>query len=307
MIRWIFRLGLLAGLALALRRLRAFLESLAGPTPTDALVAGGRFIEVDGVRLHFEEHGSGPPVVFIHGLLGSAGGWSDLVARLEPHFTCFAVDLPGSGLSDKPADRDYGPAAQARAVAAFAGAVGGGPAWLVSTSAGARVALSALADRPDFFAGMAALAPALEPGPPGISDDWALRIARLTAAALRSRRLVRLALRAAAGPGMQIDQDLLDAFMIPARTAGFAAAFASSLTAGGRTRREDIAPGRDKPVLVIRGLDDRLAPAADAEWLRRQSGAHLHLLPGCGHFPANERPNEVARLFRDFVASHPSA
>ncbi len=305
--RWIIRLGLLAGLAWAFRRLSALLNASSEPTATDALVAGGRFVEADGVRLHFEERGSGPPVIFIHGLLGSAGVWADLTARLEPHFTSFAVDLPGSGLSDKPADRNYAPAAQARAVTAFATQIGAESAWLVATSASARVALAAMAQRPDLFAGAALLAPVLKAGPPGISEDWALRIANLTTTALRSRRLVGVALRAAAGPGRQVDQTLLDAFMIPARTAGSANALAASLTAGNLTDSDDFSPPPGKPLLIVRGLDDRLAPAIVAERLRMQTGGDLNLLPGCGHFPANERPDEVARLFRDFVARHPSS
>ena len=55
-------------------------------------------------------------------------------------------------------------------------------------------------------------------------------------------------------------------------------------------------------MLIIRGLNDRIAPASVAEQLRMATGADLHLLPGCGHWPANEFPDEVARLFRDFAA-----
>ncbi len=300
--RWMLRLGLLAGLAWGVRRLGSLLSTPPEPTTTDALVAGGRFVEADGIRLHFEERGSGPPVIFIHGLLGSADVWAGLAARLDPHFTTFALDLPGAGLSDKPAVRDYGTTAQARAVTAFAENECDGPAWLVATSAGARVALSAMSRRPDLFAGAALLAPVLEASPRGISEDWALCIANLTTAALRSRRLVGVALRTAAGPGMQVDRTLLDAFMIPARTEGFAAALAASLTTGNHLDREELPAPVGKPGLIIRGLNDRIAPAAVAEQLRMETGAELHLLPGCGHFPQSERSDEVARLFRDFVA-----
>jgi hypothetical protein len=57
----------------------------------------GSFIEVDGVRLHYFEKGSGPPVVFLHGE-GSmiedftASGVIDQVAN---HHRVIAIERPG--------------------------------------------------------------------------------------------------------------------------------------------------------------------------------------------------------------------
>ena len=64
-----------------------------------------KFAEVDGVRLHYVDEGSGPPILMVHG----QPTWSYLYRKMIPPlanagYRCVAPDLMGFGLSDKPAD-----------------------------------------------------------------------------------------------------------------------------------------------------------------------------------------------------------
>ena len=305
MIRWTVYVSLVAAAGLVVRRVLNFLAADRHPIATDALLAGGEFIEIDGLRLHYEKSGDGPPAVLVHGLLGAAASWNTLTPLLADIATTYALDLPGSGLSDKPADRTYAPDEHAGILIKFVETVVGRPVRLVTTSAGAQVALAAIAGRSDLFTGLATLAPVLEFPARSLTIRDARRLATLTAHALRSRRLVRLALNLATGPDARITDRQIATFMTPSRTAGYRDALAISLVARTSSRREQFSRSLGLPVLIIRGLDDRLAPAADAEWLRLQSGGPLHLLPGCGHLPESERPKEIARLLRDFLAGDP--
>ena len=63
------------------------------------------YAEIEGVRLHYVDEGSGPPIVMFHGNTM----WSYLYRKMIPPlvaagYRCVAPDLMGSGLSDKPAD-----------------------------------------------------------------------------------------------------------------------------------------------------------------------------------------------------------
>ena len=61
------------------------------------------------LRLHAERRGSGPPLVLVHGGVGSWKHWVRNVGPLSEHFTVYAFDLPGFGRSpsiDRTADRD---------------------------------------------------------------------------------------------------------------------------------------------------------------------------------------------------------
>lgn len=60
----------------------------------------------DGVRIHYEVEGEGPPLVLQHGLLSSLESWRrrGYVERFAPKYQCILVDSRGHGESDKPDD-----------------------------------------------------------------------------------------------------------------------------------------------------------------------------------------------------------
>src|SRR5689334_10030798 len=76
----------------------------------------GRFVEVDGVRLHYLEQGTGTPVVLIHGNVVTAEDWilsgvfDQIAARGH---RVIAFDRPGYGYSDRPRNVAWTAAAQA--------------------------------------------------------------------------------------------------------------------------------------------------------------------------------------------------
>lgn len=53
-------------------------------------------------HLHVERTGSGPAIIFTHGVGGSAETWDEQVAHLSRRFTVLRWDLLGHGRSDKP-------------------------------------------------------------------------------------------------------------------------------------------------------------------------------------------------------------
>jgi pimeloyl-ACP methyl ester carboxylesterase len=78
----------------------------------------GKFVDVDGVRLHYLERGAGPDLVLLHGngLFANDFELSGLLDRLARHYHVIAFDRPGFGYSDRPAGTSWTPEAQARLV-----------------------------------------------------------------------------------------------------------------------------------------------------------------------------------------------
>lgn len=76
----------------------------------------GKFIDVDGVRLHYTEHGDGPPVVMLHGngVYSADLETSGLVARVAENHRVIVFDRPGYGYSERPRTTIWTPQAQAR-------------------------------------------------------------------------------------------------------------------------------------------------------------------------------------------------
>jgi pimeloyl-ACP methyl ester carboxylesterase len=76
----------------------------------------GRFITIDGVRLHYLEEGQGPPLILLHGLGSMMDDLvlSGLVREAAKRYRVIAFDRPGYGHSERPGFWRFGPAAQAR-------------------------------------------------------------------------------------------------------------------------------------------------------------------------------------------------
>ncbi len=64
----------------------------------------GRFVDVDGVRVHYDVHGHGPPVVLLHGNGTLVQDWaiSGLLPKLAQHHRVISIDRPGYGYTERP-------------------------------------------------------------------------------------------------------------------------------------------------------------------------------------------------------------
>ena len=60
------------------------------------------YIVRDGVRVYFEDHGSGPGVLLSHGFCWSSAMWRDQVEALSGNYRVMTWDIRGHGRSDYP-------------------------------------------------------------------------------------------------------------------------------------------------------------------------------------------------------------
>lgn len=67
----------------------------------------GKHLDLDGLRYHYLDEGSGEPIVMVHGNPSWSYLYRNLVAELAPSYRCIVPDHIGCGRSDKPSDRDY--------------------------------------------------------------------------------------------------------------------------------------------------------------------------------------------------------
>ncbi|MCS0608045.1 alpha/beta hydrolase [Massilia solisilvae] len=119
----------------------------------------GKFIEVDGVRLHYTERGQGPVLVLLHGNMVSSDDYdhSGLVGRAAERYRVIAFDRPGYGYSERPRSTVWTPQAQARLIHHALQEMGVDSALVVGHSWGTLVALSMALDVPDFVRGLVLL------------------------------------------------------------------------------------------------------------------------------------------------------
>jgi len=104
--------------------------------------------EVDGLTINYDVQGEGEPLLLIPYLSADHACYAFQLPAYTEHFSCIAVDLPGSGESDKPAG-PYATDAYADQLAGFLGAIGIEHAHVAGVSLGASVAMHLAARHPD--------------------------------------------------------------------------------------------------------------------------------------------------------------
>ena len=119
----------------------------------------GKFVTVDGVRLHYIERGEGSPVVLLHGNMVTAedfetSGVLDLVAKQH---RVIAFDRPGFGYSDRPHGSAWSAGRQAELLRDAFAVLGINRPIVVGHSWGAAVALALGLDYPDAVKGLVLL------------------------------------------------------------------------------------------------------------------------------------------------------
>ena len=109
---WMWQMLLFVAVILALL---AILNYAAARTAEWQNPPKGSFIEVDGVRLHYSDRGTGRPIVLIHGNLvtGDDYNTSGVAERLLGTCRVILFDRPGYGYSGRPRWRPWGPVGQA--------------------------------------------------------------------------------------------------------------------------------------------------------------------------------------------------
>ena len=121
--------------------------------------APGRFVTIDGHRIHYFDRGQGRPIVFIHGLGGTQFHFLPLLAALERDFRLVALDRPGSGYSTRVGLTPASPKQHAAFIARFIDELGLERPLLVGHSLGGAIALAVALDHPDKISGLALIAP----------------------------------------------------------------------------------------------------------------------------------------------------
>ncbi len=285
--------GLVAFNALLARRA----EALVPPV--------GRFVLVDGVRLHYVDEGTGPVVLLIHGLASQLQTFTYAInALLKTRYRLIAVDRPGCGYSQAGSSASLG--GQAALFAGLLAALGVERALVVGHSLGGALALALATDHPARVAGVALLAPATQPQgePPrallrfAIRNDLIRWVAAWTVAAplalyARERTLKNLF----APDPVPGDFAGRGGAALAARPASFRNAARDLVEAGGQLAAYAGRYGTiHVPVGVLFGRGDRILDCAvHGEGLRRQiAGAVVELIDEGGHMTPVASPERSA-------------
>ncbi|WP_182113725.1 MULTISPECIES: alpha/beta fold hydrolase [unclassified Actinotalea] len=259
-------------------------------------------------RVTYTDTGQGPLVVAVPGIGDLRATYDDVAPRLvAAGYRVVVSDVRGHGDSDT-TFTEHGDEATASDLAALVEHLGAGPAVLLGSSMGASAAVVVAADRPELVRGLVLLDGFLrEPASPArqrlMRLGYRVLLARPWGAAAwsaiygtltRKRPIPRLAEHRAA-----LRASLRD----PARLRSFRDL---CLQLDHRVVEPRVARVRAPALAVFGALDpDYADPAAEAAWAGEALGATVLLLPGVGHYPQLEAPDEVVAAVLDHLAALP--
>ncbi len=275
----------------------------------------GKFVEIDGNRIHYVEEGEGRPIVFVHGLGGTQFHFSKpLFPLLKGDFRLVAPDRPGSGYSTRHGDRPASPSEQADFIVRFIERLGLERPLVVGHSLGGAISLALALDHGDKIAGVALLSPLTRH-----QDEIGPEFAALAIRSPLKRRLVAEIFSAPVavkmGPqtlafvfGPQqppADYAVGGGSMIALLPSHFYASSTDFLAVGDDMARQETRYGELKmPVGVLFGSADRLIDYREnGVWMESQiDGMDLEILEGVGHMPQYAEPEKVAAFIRRIAA-----
>jgi pimeloyl-ACP methyl ester carboxylesterase len=304
----------------------------AGPSRNGdvrVLVTGARsrWINLSG-PVHYLDFGgpaSGPVVVCVHGLAGSAVNWSAIAPLLTDRCRVLAPDLPGHGFT-RALGRSTDVAALRVLLHRFIEAVPAGPVLLIGNSMGGMLALLEASAAPVAVTGLVLVDPVL-PLVPAMPDRFvtpmlaAYATPGLGPLLMRLRRrmtpeaLVASVLSLSCADASRVPADVLAQHVTVARQTltspeaerEIAAAARSMIATFGDPRggpyRRAIA-SITCPVLLLHGTRDRMVPITVARAAARANPAWTLIeMPGVGHVPQLEAPAGTASAITSWLGS----
>jgi len=268
--------------------------------------AYSHFADIDGVRVHYQEKGTGTPLILIHGLSSSTYSWKDVFEPLAKNYRVIAVDLKGFGFSGKP-DGDYTRRAQAILVAHLLDYLKIDQAWLAGNSMGGEVALNFAFQNPQRVAGLILIdsAGVSVPNANSVTPGYA-RVPFvgpvLIALALTSDSLVRRGLERSFYDGAKVTDERVAAYYRPLKTRGGQLGSLRARTQWGLFPIEPDLNKINSPTLIIWGAEDALIPLEAGRKMNSLiKGSKLVTIEKCGHVPQEELPERVLDEMTKFI------
>lgn len=241
------------------------------------------------------QRGTGPRVLFLHGIGSSGTAWERQMDLLGDEFDCLAVDLPGYG--DSPDLDQPGLDAICEAVGE---ALNGHAHHVVGVSFGGLTALRLAFLYPQLVQSLVLADATLGRAdlPPQEKAKWLASREQLSAGLQTLSHQRASAIAAPGAPAEVVDE--IARHMRRARPSGYMAV--AKIIAG--TDARPWLPTIRQPALVLCGEQDAVT---GAEMSRTLSGSLAHatsaIIPNAGHAPHLECPEVFARLTRDFLRS----
>ena len=274
-----------------------------------------KFIEINGVNIHYKEAGSGERMfILLHPFGGSTYSWREVMDDFAQYGRVIAYDRPAFGLTERPLPGDwesnpYGVKANVEILRGLLDAFGADKAVLVGNSAGGGVAVAFALEYPERVDKLILVDPGVGGGYGPQFPAWALPLMWTP----QMRHLGPLMMRDyQESLPRTIDREWFDQSKLTdeirqkhlqiLQIQNWDRAFYESTFAPDYPELRPLLPQLTVPTLIVAGEEDRLIRSWYFEAVATEiPGAALELIPQCGHVPEEECPDPFMERIKSFL------
>ena len=279
-----------------------------------------RFIEANGLRQHVVVGGEGPPLLLVHGWPQDWSAWRLVMPALARDLEVVAPDQRGIGETDKPRDARYDPGTLAEDLVALMDALGHERFAVIGHDTGHFISYALAADHPHRVDRVVL---AEVPGPPGVIPSpplfipepinnrlWHIPFNRvddeLTEQLVRGREDIFFGYEFAIQGGKKLPDSALryyfSLFSDPDALRGSFGWYRELDTTTAQNARRATQP-LTIPVLGVGGAES-LGDAPASTMKLTAGNVQTLVLPGCGHWVAEQAPEELLAALTTFLAPY---
>jgi 3-oxoadipate enol-lactonase len=259
-----------------------------------------------GLKLHYEEHGQGEPLILLHGFAQDSSAWIDVLPTYQRFFRVLVMDMRGGGLSEVP-EPGYSPKDLAGDVIALLDHLDLEKVHFGGFSLGGAAGLELGIAHSDRLLSLS-LHSTWEGGPCPSMRRWIEVRSRIIS---MNDPVVNVGTRIVSFFSPEFanaHEDRIDEFIRrfnsnphPTTARGAAGHAAACLVHDVRGRLERIAA----PTLITVGTADRATLPSQARYMHEHiKGSELVFIDGCAHFTPFQAPDEFMSISLGFLVKH---
>ncbi|QNM85627.1 alpha/beta hydrolase [Polaribacter pectinis] len=267
-----------------------------------------KYVEIDGMQVHYRDEGTGFPIVLVHGTGSSLHTWNSWTKELTKNYRVIRMDLPAFGITGPNKNADYSIKSYTKFLSDFLKKMNLSIFYLAGNSLGGNIAWNYTAENPDKVEKLilvdASGLPTNKPQP------WIFKMAKTPIINsmflyFTPKFVIKQNMEQVYADDSKITDSLITRYHKMALRVGNREAFIDRAKIDFKPTEKantDKLKSIQTQTLLIWGAQDTWIPLDNGKRMDRiLPNSKLVVLENSGHVPMEENPNESLHILKDFL------
>lgn len=267
-----------------------------------------KFIQIDGMQVHYRDEGKGTPIVLIHGTASSLHTWDDWTKQLTKNYRVIRMDLPAFGLTGANVSGDYSIQYYTKFLHQFLSKMNVDKFYLAGNSLGGNIAWNYTADYPEKVKKLVLVDASGLPTnkeQPAIFKMAKTPIISSLFLYVTPRFFIKKNMKEVYADDAKVTEELITRYHEMALRTGNRQAFIdrakTDFNLEGKTNFEKLNSIKTE-TLLIWGAEDNWIPLDNGKRMQTAlTNSKLVVIENSGHVPMEENPSESLAFFLSFI------